>query len=355
MKKRTILILICIAATLVYFFFVPTQIERERYLSVAWRVTLTPENAFAGNAAAAGSDSRYTPLLLADYLCYVNREGEIGYAETRLKRAALGNDYFINYSSIPERLLIKGNDGAIISAVDTRGYPLIESERLFVLHLDRCGISEYTSEGELLWTKRFASMITSFSSSDSIAALGLLDGRLLVLNPDGENLHVETFQGGKYNTVYGCAVDQRGDMFAAFVGSLPQRLVVFEKIEGEYELVSSTVLESDLRREAYVEFLDTGIIVYEQEGALRVFDLEGTLTTDLTLEGRAVEAYFDRERRLIYTVAVAENGTLFTCYETTGRKIADYGFPGTVHLQARQGILFLTSGNSVFRITVREA
>jgi hypothetical protein len=175
------------------------------------------------------------------------------------------------------------------------------------------------------------------------------------LGPDGGNLHIETFQGGNYNTVYGCALDESRDMFAAVVGSGPQRFVVFEKIEGEYEVIASEVLESDFRRETYVDFIGTGLIVYEQEGALRVFDLEGTISSSVPVHGRGVEAYYDPESHLLYAVAVAEKGTIFTCYETTGRKIADYRFPGTVHLRARRGALFLTNGNSVFRITLREA
>ncbi|MFP4563868.1 MAG: hypothetical protein ACLFRY_11240 [Spirochaetia bacterium] len=355
MKKRNILILFSIAAAFVYFFLVPISVKRERYLAVDWRVTLTPENAFTGNAAAAESNSRYTPLLLDDYLCYVNKEGAVGYAETRLQSAALGDEFFINYSSIPERLLVKGNDGRIASSIDTRGYPHIESGRLFVFHQDRCGISEYTSDGELLWSKRFASIITSFSSSDTLSAVGLLDGRLLVVNPEGVNVHVEPFRGGRYNTVYGCAVDSTGGRFAGLVGSSPQRLVVFEKVEGEYELVSSEVLKTDFRREAYVEFLESGLIVYEREEALRILDLEGPRSSVLTLHGRVLEAYYDREKHLIFAVSAVEEGTDFTCFDITGRKISDYRFPGTVHIRRGEDALFLTNGNSVFRITVWEA
>jgi hypothetical protein len=354
MKKRNILILFSITAAVVYFFLVPISVKRERYLAVDWRVTLTPENAFSGTAGVS-DDSPYTPLLLDDYLCYVSKEGAIGYAETRLQRAALGDKFFINYSSIPERLLIKGNDGRIASSIDTRGYPQIESGRLFVFHQDRSGISEYTSDGDLLWSKRFASIITSFSSSDNHSAVGLLDGRLLVVNPEGVNVHVETFRGGKYNTVYGCAVDSTGGRFAGLVGSGPQRFVVFEKIEGVYELVSSEVLKTDFRREAYVEFLESGLIVYEREGALRILDLEGPRSSVLTLHGRGVEAYFHREEHLIFVVAAVEEGIAFTCFDITGRKITDYLFQGTVHLRRGEDALFLTNGNSVFRITVREA
>lgn len=354
MKKRNILILFCIVASLVYFFLVPVPAKRERSLSVDWHITLTPENAFTGVASQPESAPGFTPLLLDDYLCYISEEGEIGYAETRLKRAALEDEYFINYSSVPERLIIKKSDGTIIAAVDTRGYPLIQSGRLFVLHQDRCGLSEYTPDGELIWSKRFASMITSFDGTEQITALGLLDGRLIVINSEGRGLHIETFQGGKYNTIYGCAADETGTKLAAIVGIGPQRFVVFDKIEGEYELILSEVLETDYRRECFVDFVDSGLIVYEQEGFLQVFDPDRTRNLALPLQGRAVDVHYDAQEHLIYVAAAAGNGAVLSCYETTGRKLAEYRFPGTVRLTAHEGGLILTNGNSVFRVTLRK-
>ena len=129
--------------------------------------------------------------------------------------------------------------------------------------------------------------ITTASVGADLLLLGLLDGRLLLLDAQGR-IDLELTPGeSRVPIVVAAALAPAGDRLAAVSGLDPQRLSVLEKREGRWMPLWSHSLDTDLRREALLRFTADGrFLLFEGRESVGVLDLLQRREARLAHSGR---------------------------------------------------------------------
>ena len=107
MKRKIFAFVIPLLAA--YILLAPTVIQKELTFKPQWITDLTR----AAIASAAESPESY-PFRLGRLFGYISGEGELIYAEQALYNAAIGDDFFLNYSNVPNNLIARDKSGSIM-------------------------------------------------------------------------------------------------------------------------------------------------------------------------------------------------------------------------------------------------
>lgn len=230
-------------------------------------------------------------MMTDDLIGFVTADGALLSSETVPYGAAVGERAYIMYPQTPERLELKNPAGETISEISERGYPFIESGRIFLIDPDRSGISEWNDRGERLWKKQYVTIITDVAVTGTSCLLGLLNGTAVLLGPDGEVSASFGPGAGRLRAVYGTALSQDGGTVALVSGADPQQLLVFSKRKDRYRQVYAQDLESDFRRHVRLAFSADGTsLLYETRSGASILDLSVMKSSPLSLPGPAVAA-----------------------------------------------------------------
>ncbi|MCE5255563.1 MAG: hypothetical protein LLF89_01800 [Spirochaetaceae bacterium] len=135
--------------------------------------------------------------------------------------------------------------------IPVEGIPSIIGSRMFILRNDQMAAGEIDSNGKLLWSREFGSILTASSVAGKVSLWGFLDGSVEILDEKGAlalRLESNSFDvHSEYRGVYGAAIAVDGDSLALLYGLGPQYMLVYEKKNGSYHLVHSRKLEEEKR------------------------------------------------------------------------------------------------------------
>ncbi len=298
-KSRGIWIIALLLAV-VYPFLFPRPLGRALYLKPAWSLDLgRPPAAQAGSPQAAGERGAQPPpqpqtaswFRVGDRFGYVDLDGGLRYLDRVLWGVCLSDAGFINFGRMSEGVVFSDPQGRFLYGFQGPGYPLLDrsGQNLFLVNTDLSGIRRVSPEGDGLWSLEFSSPITTAALSAEGALIGLQDGRLLLVNPQGKTDLELAAAGSRIPILLGSAASPAGGRMAAVSGIDPQRLTVLEKKEGRYTPVLTRRLDSDLRREVMLQFTENGrFLLCEGQEALEVLDLAQKRQTRIPLPGRLV-------------------------------------------------------------------
>ena len=257
-----------------YIVLFPLPLGKELLLPLQWICSIAGSVSTPENQGRQIAKEKTTGFVLGKSLGYISDAGALVYKEPALHGAVVTNGGFINYSAIPEVLVVKDPRGSILSTLKAQGYPFMRKNRLFILSQDGCGLAEVTLEGEVLWEKDFNQLITSMDAGTTVTAIGLWDGTLLLLGLTGEVILQEKLAQGPYSVIYLTALSKDDRMVSAVFGLKPQRGLLWEKTPTGYKRVRSFQLNSDFRRPIQ-GFLDskTGIFILEDSAGIALIGL----------------------------------------------------------------------------------
>ncbi len=219
---------------------------------------------------------------------FINLNGELKLLEPVDYKVALSDRSFINYSNLPNTFVIQDIGGEYVSSFQTSGYPKFSENgnRLFMIKNDSTGISEITEQGDLKWYIDFTSLITSLSITDEYVLVGLLDGRLRLLNNLGESVFDVSPGGSRMQVIYGCSINDDGTVIAGVSGLYPQRFFYIKGPDFNNANVTFLDLDSDFRREIFISFSDSGkYIFFEGLGNVNIFDLTNNQLNQIPIKG----------------------------------------------------------------------
>ncbi len=262
---------IALLVALAYPFLFPHPLGRGLYLKPVWNLDLAEK----GEAAGPSADGQVW-FRAGNRFGYVRLDGRPGYLGRVLWGVCLSDAGFINYGRISESIVFADPAGQFVYGLQIAGYPLLDrsGKNLFVVNTDLSGIRRVEPGGESLWSLEFASPITTAALAADGVLLGLMNGRLLLVNGQGR-LDLELAPAGsRIPIALGSAVSPGGDRVAAIVGIGPQRLNVLERREGRWAPVWTRSLDGDQRREMMLRFTEDGrFLLYERQGGVGVLDL----------------------------------------------------------------------------------
>ena len=251
-----------------YIGLFPLPLGKELLMAVEWICSIDAPVSIAETQGTQLVKEKSIGFVLGKTLGYISDAGDLVYKESVLHAAVVTHRGFINYSAIPEVLVVKDPKGNILSTLKIEGYPFMRKNRLFVLSVDGCGMAEVTLEGEVRWKKDFNQLITSMDAGTTATAIGLWDGTLLLLGPTGELIFQEKLTQGPYSVIYLSVLTKDDRMVGAVFGLKPQRGILWEKTPTGYKRVRSFQLSSDFRRpiQGLLDAKTGRLIIEDSEG-----------------------------------------------------------------------------------------
>jgi hypothetical protein len=182
----------------------------------------------------------------------------------------------MNYGTVPEHVVFMNPRGEFEFSIKSSGYPLLEAggEFLYSIHTDRSGLERIDTEGDVIWSMSFPTLLTTVALAGEECLLGLMDGRSLLVGAEGDVLYQHTPEAGRIPVVLAAAVSGDRNQIALISGIDPQTLTVIERRAGEFLPHSRQTLDSDFRREVRLSFGAEGrFLFYEVEEGLGVLEI----------------------------------------------------------------------------------
>lgn len=308
MPKPLRLILLLVVLTLAYVLAFPRSTGPEPLLERRWVLSL--DGAAAESAAAeqpevaGGRAPRVMPFRLGSRFGYFTSDGGLRHVEQIRYGIAQDAERFANYSVISENVVLQNPDGAFVQSIAAQGYPRLDHGRLYIFAPGGSAVSEWTVDGQQIWTRDFLSVLTDLDAGEARTAVGLLDGSVHLLDEGGEELFSYATEGARIPVTLAVALGEDEDVLAAVAGIDPQRLILFERHTEGFFPVFQLELDSDYRRPVLLDFLDDGAtLAVEQPGGLLLYDRSTESFGRIDLGGAVEEVAALPELELVLAAA----------------------------------------------------
>jgi hypothetical protein len=341
----------------VYVVVFPAASGKELFLLPAWTVDL--ENAEA-SARAGEDEGEVSAFRLSGLLGYVNSRGNILFQEKLAYDAAVGPRFFVNYPAVPLNLVIRDRRGEFLGNIGGGGYPFIHRDKLFLLSPDGHGLSRVSERGDILWEKKFTSLITAADSGDESLVLGFLNGAFAVLGNDGEPEYEAPPAPGGLAVSLRAGIAGNALYFTGLSGGSPQRLRLFVRQEGGYSPLFEAPLQSSYRRAVVARyFSEPDYFVFEQPGGAGLFEVEKQKLLYVSLSGRLVELADERPEGLFLTLSIREDRMYCEAVLPDGSRVFGFSYKSPAGgtdipymLHAGKDSFLLGTGNRLYRLAL---
>ncbi|MDR2965546.1 MAG: PQQ-like beta-propeller repeat protein [Treponema sp.] len=289
-KVRAILIVSLVF--IVYFFMVARPVPRETILTAKWINSFETQDPIylntAGKTDPAGSE--LLPFTLGYHFGYVDTSGNFAVNRIRNSDIDLGKNMWTEYPPEPSDIEIKNIAGeTIINIENTRGYPVLLDNRIFILGSEQNSLSEIDTGGNVKWTYEFGSILTDMDVAAGLVVAVSLDGVVKILDSQGKRIHIFQPGGSRLEAIYGCAISRNGARIGIIAGYDPQRFLLLERFgteEGEYRVVYHEFLDRGYRRPVHIQFVDEDRrVVFERQGGVNCYSIRSRRCIFVPLDG----------------------------------------------------------------------
>jgi hypothetical protein len=340
-----------VAAGLVYFLVCAFPLQKELILVPGWTRSLS-------QAPAARAPSSTPPIAfqMGDRYGYFTAEGSLLFAANASYGVAMANDAYAPYERQSDSFVIKSPEGQELARSSVIGYPFFAAGRRFVIGPDQSTVSELGRSGGAAWTYHFASIVTAFDASPSLAVFGLMDGSVLGLDGRGRAALDFAPGGSRIAGVYGVAVAPDGLLVAAITGLDKQRLVVMERRSAAYRVAYHRYLSSDYRRPASIAFTADGReLAYEAPSGVGVYDRGSRSETLIAVPAPSRLGLTLRQGAIMVLLSGQGEERRLVCAALPDRRIVDVSFRAAQSFAETRGdSLFLGADEDIVRMDLRE-
>ena len=306
-KKRKIKFVILIIFFIIYFLIAARPIPRETVLSFNWLTSLPsgtirydfpiPENALKekdeiefNNFVVSG---RLLPFTLGSSFGYIDSSGQYALSQIKTSDFYQSQSMWTEHGAEPSSIVINNIvDNTSMTINDPRGYPVLLDNRVFIVGNDLNSLSEIGSNGNVLWTYEFGSILTSIDAAAGLVLTGSLDGVIEVFNSAGERIFIFEPGGSRYSIILGSSISRNGSHIGVICGIEPQRFLLLERFGdtgGEYKVIHHEFLETGFRGPVRILFIDNDRrVVYERENGIGCYSIKSKRGIYIPLDGRIV-------------------------------------------------------------------
>jgi len=293
-KKNRVKVFVIILIFIAYFFIAARPVPRETVLSYKWIRSLSASSqadySDENSLGASALSGALLPFTLGSRFGYVDDYGQFAVNRSKISDIYLSPNMWTEYSAEPSNIVINNIlSGKQINIENTKGYPVLLDDRIFILGSEQNSLSQVSENGNILWTYEFGAPLTCMDAASELVVTGSLDGAVEVFNLSGERIYYFEPGGSRYSVILGCAVSKDGSHIGIVCGVEQQRFLLFERFEsagGEYKIVYHEFLGDGFRRPVYILFVDDDRrIVFERLGGIGCYTIKSRRGTFIPLDG----------------------------------------------------------------------
>jgi hypothetical protein len=356
--KRRLVAAGAVAALLAYFLVCAFPLQKELVIVPAWSRSLSAASVVPVKKAEAAGKSADDPMpfRLGDRYGYFSPSGEILFASVADYGVALAPDAYATYDRLSEGFAIKSPYGEELARVAAVGYPFFAAGRRFVIGPDQATVTELSDKGAAKWSYQLPAIATSFDACPSLAVFGLMDGRIVGIDPSGKAALDFAPGGSRIAGVYGVAASPDGQLVAAITGADKQRLVVLEKRSAAYRVAYHRYLSSDYRRPVYIAFTEDGSrLAYESPSGIGVYDRASREEIVVSVPATSRLGQTARGGQLMVFLSGSGDAKRLICTALPDRRVLDVPVKASLaFVEARGDSLFLGADDSIVRMDFEE-
>jgi len=306
-QKRKIRVVIIILLFIVYFLIAARPIPLETVLVPRWISSLTASSSLTADSFSAQDDSsesgfpvsiggaaqasgQLLPFTLGSRFGYVYPSGQFAINRAKTRDIILSEKMWTEYDAEPASLEIKNIiDDTTINIENTRGYPVLLDDRIFIIGSEQNALSEINKDGGVLWTYEFGAPLTCIDAAAGLVLTGSIDGVIEILNSEGQRIFYFEPGGSRYAVIYGCALSAGGTRIGIICGIDEQRFLLLERYgstDGEYKVVYHEFLGAGFRRPVRILFTDEDRrVIYERAGGIGCYNIKSRYGINIPLDG----------------------------------------------------------------------
>ncbi|GMO19039.1 MAG: hypothetical protein Pg6A_05760 [Termitinemataceae bacterium] len=283
---------------IVYVFFAARPVQKETVLSKKWLCSL--ETTYESSDV---KDAVY-PFNFGNRFGYMSSDGKFSVQRQKKGKIAISNELWAEFSGIENSIEIKDRFGKeIIKLPKTGGYPFFLDNKIFVMNRLQSSVSRFDEAGSELWRHDFGSIITCVDARSGFFLAGLLDGSVDLLDSSGATLFSQEPSGSRLASVYGCALDQKGQKVAIISGLDDQRFVLMEEAGGVWRITYHEFLGDGFNRPVRINFVDDGKkVAFEREDGIGIYDIAMRSTSLIRFSGRIKALESDGTGGLLFLI-----------------------------------------------------
>lgn len=250
----------------------PEKIKEETFFETTWYCSLETIKPFTpGNQTALSYD--VIPFITADKLGYIDKSGSLIMNLDRGSGSIICSDKWSVWNTPVSEKTIQLLSGEKLS-IPQNEIPFFYGERIFAVSSDTLTITEYDSEGKLLWKYMLPCHVSAFAANKTITVLGFVNGDIIVLDNEGNEISTTRVGGSRIEVILGLAISDSGKYVAAIAGIDDQRLVVFERGQKNYRVIKHKYLKSNFRNQVNIYITsDESYILYKDMSGIGVFGI----------------------------------------------------------------------------------
>jgi hypothetical protein len=325
-KKNTIKVFIIIFIFIFYFLVAARPVPRETVLSYRWIKSLASNSQYMqeeNTESAADVSGELFPFTLGSKFGYIDSFGQFAINRSMINDIYLSPNMWTEYGAEPTSIVINNiANNTKINIENTRGYPVLLDDRIFILGSEQNSLSQVSENGNVLWTYEFGAPLTCMDAASGIVVTGSLDGAVEVFNSSGERVYYFEPGGSRYSVILGCAISKNGSHIGIVCGVEQQRFLLFERFGsagGEYKIIYHEFIGNGFRRPVHVLFADDDRrIVFERDGGIGCYTIKDRRGIFISLDGNIVAVDGSGDKGVFF---------LITSHPGQEKKLAGIQFP----------------------------
>ena len=166
-------------------FFAPPHLASEILLSPHWVL-----GDFDTSTLAGTDEEGWVPLLLNEELLFVHQNAVVGVRERQAFHISYNRNAYINTTRNHRVFVLKNQYGDILQVFESSSFPLLFDTAVAAISPDGLGLELWDREGNLIFSRRWASIISAVDlvlvDGQLFTAVGLLDGRVYLFAGEEE-------------------------------------------------------------------------------------------------------------------------------------------------------------------------
>ncbi len=263
----------------------------------------------------------------------------------------LGNDFYLDFSSIPNYVVVRDIARREIGRFLDVGNAFIIKDNIYQFSNESHSLYRYSRNGSQEWRSDLLPYISSLDNNvmgDTLVSY--VNGRVVLLDKNGKMDNEYISSGSRINSIYGGALSPDSQNIALIAGLDQQRFVFLKKQQETYLFEYAKELPNQLRNSQWLRFSDYSLYVfYNSSQGFAVYDY-GYKEHRLYREDGFLNQFGEQGEQLniqFFVFGSPEGGNLIAVHGTQGELLRLKLRGQNYSLQVKKDIIYFGQDNLI--------